>query len=358
MGFLTTFFNHAQAVQKAAGELGITASTQLADFGLRLELAGRTEVWSARFMARTGGRLAYTDALIPGTIGFAGWTPYAMRRWPVAVDKGAFKQFAFENGIPTPAACLEPSRIGGAFLIKKIDGSFGDGIRGPYLAYDAEDPDQQLQEGEYYENFIVGLIAKAWCWGDRCVAVHLHEPSTVTGDGGSTLRHLVEALPNTRGEHDWDLIVRLAAYCGIAGIEAVPPEGKQVLVEFRYGSRYERESYDNPNVLDKIMGSELLRQFDEAAALLSRAISPDPQLQRSMYTLDAVVNQDRDVQFLEMNCCPLVHPNLYRVMLEDWLPSPRRGEAPGLTAPDVPWNAQQEHGPAEFIADAPASSSA
>ena len=218
MGFLTTFFNHAQAVQKAEGELGITASTQLADFGLRLELAGRTEVWSARFMARTGGRLAYTDALIPGTIGFAGWTPYAQRRWPVAVDKGAFKQFAFEHGLATPAACLEPAGIGGPFLIKKIDGSFGDGIRGPYVSYDAEDPDQRLQEGEYYENFIVGLIAKAWCWGDRCVAVHLHEPSTVTGDGGSTLRHLVEALPNTRGEHDWDLIVRLAAYCGIAGM--------------------------------------------------------------------------------------------------------------------------------------------
>lgn len=317
MGFLTTFFNHAQAVQKAAGELGIQASTQLADFGLRLELPGRTAVWPARFMARLDDRLSYSEALIPGTVGFAGWTPYAQRRWPVAVDKAAFKQFAYEHGLATPAACLDPARIGGPFLIKKIDGSFGDGIRGPYLNYDAEDPDQRLQEDEYYENFIVGLIAKAWCWGDQCVAVHLHEPSTVTGDGRSTLRHIVKALPNTRGENDWELIARLAAYCGIAGIEAVPPEGRQVLVEFRYASRYERESYENPNVRDRIVGSALARQFDEAAALLSRAISPDPQLQRSMYTLDAVVDGDGEVQFLEMNCCPLVHPDLYRVMLGD-----------------------------------------
>ena len=319
MSFLTTFFSHAQAVQRAAAALDIAAVTRLNDFGLQLRCGGRSTVWAAKFMANIGGRLVYTDNLVQGTAGFAGWMPYPLRQWPIALDKSAFKHYAIEKGIPVPAACLDPGRIGGPFIIKRDNSSFGEGIRGPYLAYDAADAAHALDEGEYYENFIVGHIAKAWCWGGECVALHLHPPGVAVGDGRSTLRELVQALPNARGDaHDWELVKRLAACCGVNSLDDVVPAGKEVLVEFKYGSRYEVASYENPNVLDQVEGSGLARQFQQAARSFAAAIPSEPGTGSSLFTLDAMVDGEGQVLFLEMNCNPLVHPDLYALMLREW----------------------------------------
>jgi hypothetical protein len=320
MAFLTTFFNHAQAVRRAAGSLGIHAVTRLSDFGLQISAGDRKAVWAAKFMAHIGGRLMYTDSLVKGTAGFAGWMPYPLRQWPIALEKSAFKRYAIQNEIPTPAACFDPALIGGPFIIKRDNSSFGEGIRGPYWVHDAGNPAHALEDGEYYENFIVGHIAKAWCWGDRCVAVHLHPPGMVVGDGSSTLRQLMEGLPNTQGSaNDWDLIARLGACCGIGSIDDVVDAGKEVLVEFRYGSRYEVASYDNPNVLDRIASSGLAAQFAEGARKFTRAIPAQPGAGPSLFTLDAMVDGQGQVLFLEMNCNPLVHPDLYEVMLRSWV---------------------------------------
>jgi len=319
MSFLTTFFNHAQAAQRAAASLEVTAVARLTDFGLQLTHGRNTTVWAAKFLANVGGRLVYTEHLVKGTAGFAGWVPYPLRQWTIAVDKSAFKRYAIGNGVATPAACLDPARIGGPFLIKRDNSSFGEGMRGPFLAFDPADPEHALQEGEYYENIIVGHIAKAWCWGGECVAVHLHPPGVVTGDGAATLRELVQALPNNRGgAHDWDLIARLARFCGVDGPDAVLPRGKEVIVEYRYGSRYEPASYENPNVLGRIEKSGLAQQFAQAARTFAAGIPQEPGRGPSLFTLDAMVDGQGQVQFLEMNCNPLVHPDLYAPMLQAW----------------------------------------
>jgi hypothetical protein len=292
----------------------------MTDFSLQLSFRGASAVWPAKFMANVGGRLVYTDSLVKGTVGFAGWMPYLLRQWPIALDKIEFKRYAISNGIPTPAACFDPSSIQGPFIIKQNNSSFGEGIRGPYLAFDEHAPAHALQEGEYYENFIVGHIAKAWCWGGECMAVHLHAPSVAVGDGQSTLRQLVGRLPNSRGDdNDWELIERLAAFCGIGSLDEVVPPGKQVMVEFRYGSRYEAVTFENPNVLDRIRSSGLARQFADAARKFAAAIPPQADAGPTMFTLDAMVDADGQVLFLEMNCNPLVHPDLYGAMLGSWV---------------------------------------
>jgi len=310
VSYLTSFFSHAAAVQRAAGDLGLRAEVQLSDFSLRLAFDAGQESWAPRFLARSGGRLVYTDRLAPGVAGFAGWMPYRLRQWPIATDKSAFKRFAAEHGLATPAACRDAGSIGGPFLVKLDNSSFGEGLRGPFLAYDAEDAAQQLRTGEYYENFVVGLIAKAWCRGGECLALHLHPPSSVVGDGRASVRQLVEALPNSLGRHDWALVGRLATCSGLGSADEVPRAGQEVLVEYRYGSRYEPVSFENPNVLGRIEGTELARQFATAARICATAIPASTD--DSIFTLDAIVDASGEALFLEMNCHPTVHPDLYR----------------------------------------------
>ncbi len=317
MSFLTTYFVHARAVHAAAAAAGLVAVTQNENFALRLEGGEQSAVWPAKFVVSVAGRLAYSATFGRSTVGFAGWMPYAARQWPIALDKAAFKRFAADNGIATPAACVDPSQIQGPFIIKKGDSSFGEGMRGPFLRDDRDDPDQALGEGEFYENFIVGLIAKAWCWNGECFAIHLHRPSLVVGDGTSSVRELVTALPNARGgENDWGLIARLAAYCGVSSLDSVVPHGKEVLIEYRYGSRYEPFAMQNENVLGQIRHSDLGFQFQRAATVLADGISAHTGDRRAVYTLDAMVDGEGTACFLEMNCNPLVHPDLYGGMVE------------------------------------------
>lgn len=314
--FLVSFFNHARAVGVAARALGLQAFSDLESFALRVEAADGTQSWRPRFLANLGERQAYVAEPCESLAGFAGWLPYPLRQWPIAGDKAAFKQYAEEHGILTPAACRTPQTIGGPFLVKHVASSFGQGIRGPYLAFDPTAPEQRLGEGEYYENFMVGLIAKAWCWGETCVALELQAPSIVTGTGCTTLRELVAALPNTRGDrHDWPLISRLARYSGVESPGAVPPADKQVLVEFRYGSRYAVPPRANTNMLARVRATELGAQFAQAARTFSQAIPPQAGVPETLFTLDAIVDADGKAWFLEMNCNPLVHPDAYASML-------------------------------------------
>jgi hypothetical protein len=322
MSFLLSNLSHVYAVQRACAELGIRGVMELGDLALRVTLPDREETWPARFLVEADGRPCYADVLMKGTKGFAGWMPYAMRQWPIAASKFAFKRHALQHGVATPAACRDPARISGPFIVKQDRSSFGEGIRGPFLRHDPGDPAQQLQAGEYYENFVVGLIAKAWCWGPHCAALHLHPPSTVTGDGARSIRQLVQALPNPR-DNDWALIGRLAAFCGVEDLEAVLPAGKEALVEFRYGSRYDPPAFRNQNLRDQLAGTPLAAQFEAAARTFAAAIPPNPEWGDSLFTLDAIVDRDGEALFLEMNCHPLVHPDLYRPMLAS-----RLAEAP------------------------------
>jgi hypothetical protein len=316
MAYVGTLSAHAWAVGRAATDLGLKACVQLPDFSLRIEHGGTPVLWLPKFIRTTDGHLSYASAPGAGVTGFAGWTPYGLRRWPSGSSKFGFKRFAAAHGIATPAACTAAEAIGGPFLVKHDTSSFGQGMRGPFLAHDAADPAQQLRAGEYYENFIPGLIAKAWCWGDRCLALHLEAPTIVTGDAQATLRELVDALPNSRGgANEWELIARLASCCGVASLDEVIPAGKQVLVEFRYGSRYGEDSPKNPNVWGRMRDARVLQQFADAATACAEDIASQSREGDACYTLDAIVDAEGTVWFLEMNCNPLVHPDLYAPML-------------------------------------------
>ncbi|AMO24176.1 hypothetical protein GCM10027034_16360 [Ramlibacter solisilvae] len=317
MFFLTGYLNHAASIQAATAEFGIKARMDLANFSLELGKSVQRRVWKPRFVGAAQGRTAYIDRMGPNTRGFAGWLPYDMRRWPVASDKAEFKKFAASKDVPTPAACTDASAIGGPFLIKKFRSSFGEGIRGPFLKFDPGQLDHALRDGEYYENFILGHIVKAWYWGSTWGAIEVRQPPVVTGDGHTPLRALVQAKLDSAPDrpHDWQALSDLARYCGVQSLDDVPAPSREVLIDFKYGSRYEPTSRANRNVIDKLRATPLASQFERAGEVFSHSITDYGDA--SLFTLDAMVDSEGTVWFLEMNSNPMVHPDLYPLVLRD-----------------------------------------
>jgi hypothetical protein len=329
---LNSFLSHALAIQAAAAATGgaLEASVHLGTFNLVLRHGENEQRWVPRFMIAQGGRLAYATSSGPSTVGFAGWLPYSLHRWREAADKAAFKAFAEPRGVALPASCRDPALIGGPFLVKGRTGSFGEGQRGPFLSHDSTDPEQQLAPDEYYENFIVGHIAKAWYWGAACLALELQAPATVTGNGRSSLRELVQEVAGQNPVVHWDTIERLARYCGIEDSSRVVPAGQEVLIEYRYGARFADPSRSASNRLEAVRGCGLAGQFEAAGQALQGCI-PQP-LAPSLYTLDAIVDGNGRAVFLEMNCNPLVHPHAYAAMLASAFGLPTPVEAAGTPA--------------------------
>lgn len=325
MFYLTGYLGHAASVQCAAAALGLRARMQLEDFSLEIGEGTLCRTWRARFVGTAHGRLAYFDRMNPAARGFAGWLPYALRRWEIASSKMAFKHYAAAQGIATPAACTDPSRIAGPFLVKKQRSSFGEGIRGPFLRFDAGDPAQALGEGEYYENFILGHVVKAWYWGRAWAAVEIRQPPIVTGDGSSTLRKLVQARPDNTPDRpaDWQAIDGLARYCGLPSVDAVPAQGQEVLIDYKYASRYEPMQSANRNAIGRLQGTTLAAQFERAGEVLSRGVGD--LADATLFTLDAILDAQGTLWFLEMNSNPMVHPDVYAPML--------RHEFAGLAEP-------------------------
>lgn len=318
MMYLTGFLNHAASVRAAAAELGLRAHVDVNDMSLSITDGAHTHHWRARFVGATeSGSTAYFDQWGANTLGFAGWLPYPTRSWHTSTDKIAFKTWALEHDIATPAACIAPDRIGGPFLIKKGRSSFGEGIRGPFRSYDPTDPRHQLADGEYYENFILGHIVKAWYWGGTWGAVEFRRPPVAVGDGQSTLRALAQAKPKTGGrEDDWDSLETLARFCGLGSVDDVPAAGREVLIDFKYASRYEPMQRENRNTIHQIRQTPLAPQFEQAGRVFTQSVKEFAD-ENVLFTLDAMVDSEGTVWFLEMNSNPMVHPDMYWIILRD-----------------------------------------
>jgi hypothetical protein len=327
---INAVLRHSLAASAAAARHGLQASIELPSFSLHLHGAGAPQRWRPRFVTRMGAGTAYTDVPVDDTVGFAGWLPYGPRRWPEGSGKAAFRRFAQANGLPQPAACIDPADLRGPFLVKGEKGSFGRGQRGPFLTCDAFDPAHRLREGEYYENFVPGWMAKGWCWGASCIALDLQRPPTVSSDGRSTVRALAGAL-GAFAVQDTELLARLSAYCNVASIDEVLPEGREVLVHYRWGAD-PRQLAGAPGSLPPApVPPGVQAQFDAAAQRSVACLAAAGLPAETLYTLDAVVDADGTTLFLEMNCNPLVHPAAYDTMVASAVAG--AAPAPSLAAP-------------------------
>jgi hypothetical protein len=311
MQFLFDPLNHLRPIRAWADAHGATLTLDASSFVLQVNLAGKIVELLPRFSIRTSGGLAYTDAI--GDKGsFVGWLPYQSHHWPCATDKLVFKQWCTDEGLRTPAWSETSPPPSGDFLVKARLGSFGKNITGPWGPHVPGSPSTP-SDGAFFEAFKFGRSAKAWYWHEQPVAVELLTPPHVLGDGQRSIRML---LTQVRGSFDRSYSTQAAepmlAWQGLQ-LDDVPADGRKVWIGFKYVT-----DYDRLTVLDRdglpTMEEPVRDQFLQAGPAFLRTL-PD-HIRDSVYTVDAVVDSQGAVWFLEMNCHPMVHPKVYGVMLD------------------------------------------
>jgi hypothetical protein len=314
--YQTSLLYHCRAVQACLPHFRAQATLSFRNFSLEVRARNRYYHLMPQFVSREQGRLRYFPQLQDNTIGFIGWLPYFNKRWPTGREKFAFKEFCAANSLRTPAYSTQSADALGSALIKHRFSSFGNGMRGPFRKADQARPQCRLAENEYYEEFVPGRIAKAWYWDEKPVCLEIFDMPTVTGDGVRSFQRLVAdqvAFPGEPPERSQ--LEAFARYQGIASDEAVPA-GTTVLGDFRYGSPlFQVRVSHNSNVLAQHEKTAAGRQLMEAGPAFWRSI-PEDARHATLYTVDAIIDAEERVWFLEMNCNPMVHPDAYFAVFE------------------------------------------
>lgn len=277
---------------------------------LTLTRGQRVQRLAPRFVVQREGRLGYIRHFAEEG-SFAGWHVADPASWPLAQDKLAFKQQASAMGLRVPAAWNDQKPLADRFVLKNRFGSFGAEVYGPFnvATFDFSQP---LKPGVYFEQFISGRCAKAWCWNGRVVAFELIEPPYLLGDGLRNLKMLAASRGNVGRELAIEKSVTMLAFQGLT-LESIPESGQRVWLDFKYASPFDALSFENKNVWSA-QEDKVRHQFARAASLLL-AFLPTALQKRSLFTLDAVLDEDRRAWFLEMNSHPMIHPDVYEHML-------------------------------------------
>ena len=316
MHHLFNVLNHLQPIRRWAREHGAELQLDAETFRLTLRLRdGRNLTLLPRFMIRQpNGHAAYTTTFVDDCR-FCGWLPYEVKRWPLAADKLLFKQYCREHGLRVPAAWgRDDPALAPDFIIKPSRGSWGHGIRGPFRDTDLPRLRQELPEGAFFEQFIVGRPTKIWFWNDKPVAMETVDPPMLVADGR---RSLAQMAAQPRGNFDkgytLESSAQMLAWQGWSA-ESVPPAGQVVALGFLYATPYDRVEVMNRDCL-RAQGEELRAQLVLAGKVLMNGI-PTAERLNTLFTVDGVVDVNERLWLLEINCHPIVHPMTYPWLLE------------------------------------------
>jgi hypothetical protein len=307
--YQTSLMCHSSAMLDCMRRFDATADLRLPSYVLRVRGRNRYYDLFPQFIERKDGKLRYLMNMPRGGdgVGFVGWLPYTGKRWPASSDKLAFKDLCAAHGLRTPRYSQRIPEGFEHYIVKGRASSFGQGIRGPFRKQDAGDPGALAGEKEYCEEFIQGRTAKAWYWDDKLAALEVMAMPTVTGDGTKAYGNLMGAMPRP-------MIEVLARFQGIE-VDAIVQAGRTFMADFRHGSPFLSLTMQNKNVLAQHTESAVGKQFAAAGGAFWGAVAEE-QRPLTLYTVDAIVDGEDRVWFLEMNCNPAVHPDVYPVMFE------------------------------------------
>lgn len=316
MAYGTNWFIHFRAVSECLRRIGGRATCSMETGALDIRAHGRRVELLAQFGLFRPGGIGYSQTLLETTSFFIGWRPYGNRVWPLSFDKRAFKAFCRGNGVAVPRQWSRAEDVEADVLIKRGVSSFSEGINGPYTQAAVRGSSRVLANGEFFEEFIAGDIIKVWYWNATPVCLEVFPMPTVTGDGTRTLRQLIRRVKVPHAEADWQALQTIAEYQGLA-LDEVVPQGRRVLVEFRYQSILHRVRPDFPNLnaLASFAETPLMDQLRRGGEIFWRGI-PEPTRQNTLFTVDGVLDRNGTACFVEMNSNPAVHPDAYAPMLD------------------------------------------
>lgn len=316
MSYSISWVTHFRAVSEVLARIGGRSTCNAETGALDVRARGRRVQLFPQFgFTPPGGGAGYLRTLQDNAEFFVGWRPYPLRFWPLSFDKRAFKAFCRANGVATPRQWIRLEDIEADVLIKMGVSSFSQGINGPYTSAAVKRLGRAPANGEFFEEFIPGEIIKVWYWNATPVCLEVLPMSRVTGDGIRTLRQLIKLRMFPHGGGDWEPWRALAEYQGLS-LEAVVPNGRPVLIEFRYRSCLRGLLPDDAssNVLAKYAGTPLMEQLRSSGEVFWRGI-PDAVRQDTLFTVDGILDRNGRATFVEMNSNPAVHPDAYLPML-------------------------------------------
>jgi hypothetical protein len=315
--FKTNLIEHTKAVAAWAQRHGARATVDAVTFSLTLVVQGQTFLLHPQFVGkREGGQWMYFDQADAFAVGFVGWLPYKPLAWDISLSKLAFKALARQLGLPTPAHWQAGQALPDVpCLVKRARGAFGYGMRGPFSPQQAalELAQRPLQDGEYWEAFFWGRIARAWYWSGRLAVLEVFDMPTVEGDSVSRVHELL-LRRTAEVPGDVGAILQLQG----VGAETVLPAGLRVVCDYRYVSPLNPTVYANSNVLHRDAGSAVVAAFEAAGRSLWPHI-PAPSSaagRQAGFVLDAIVDANGVPWFLEINSNAQGHPDVYAPMLD------------------------------------------
>lgn len=314
MSFNMNMVAHMRAISDCLPKFHARTELKFGNFLLEVRARGRYYELIPQYAILQGSRVIYTPALKSDVTHFIGWRPYFNRQWDLSNDKLAFKQYCRNNGLRVPRLFMQPADVVSDVIIKRRRSSFGEGIEGPFRREEANAMQRTLADGMYFEEFVIGEIAKIWYWDEKPVCVETKRMVPLAGDGDKTLRELVNAAKSSFVPVEWEPVEAMARYQGVS-LDTVIPTDHVVLSDFRYLSSLHPSTLHNGNIIHKLRGTPALEQMEKAGPVFWRGI-PAEIRQHTLYTIDAIIDPSQQVWFLEMNSNPVVHPDSYMAMFE------------------------------------------
>jgi len=308
--------SHVRVITESLPAYDGEASMNFLNHVLYIGARGRYVLMQPQFVIQTVDGWSYSPQMTPHTRGFIGWLPYFNKRWPTGSGKAAFKRLCLDNAIPTPRAWAAAQQAESDFILKAEKGSFARGISGPYRREQARTQDIRVPEGSYCEEFIRGRIAKIWYWDGIPACLELHEMPRITGNGVDTVEALLKraVTSNVGGFPPSRESLRIIAQFQGFDLESVLPAGQSMLADFRYGSAFIPRYIESTNVMKEHVHGPLGEQLSRYGAMFWNSI-PEETRPQTAFSVDAILDNDGKFWFLEMNCNPALHPEIYGPML-------------------------------------------
>lgn len=311
---------HFRLLQLALDQADKDAILSFANFSVLIRGLDQDHILYPQFLAVSEGRRHYVQTFSNQSRKFIGWLPYYNKLWELASDKLEFKRYAQEHGLATPEFSLDPSREMENVLIKRDQSSFGSQIQGPFRSSAGLTLDV-AEEGEYFERFISGKILKIWYWDSTPACMEIDVMPFVVGDGVSTikellLRRLVEQgkLADMDEPFDFSQIEQVLAYDGKT-LESVLARHDKQRVEIRYGSDLKLPCDRKVVNLQKRIPEDLKESLLRIGKVAWQGI-PAEIRDGTVFTIDAILDDERKIWVLEMNSNPFVHPLVYGLMTQ------------------------------------------
>jgi len=282
------------------------------------------------------GRRRLASEFRPKAYRFAGWSPYFGKRWTLAIEKLRLKEYALKSDVLTPPWWTDPGADVADVVVKQSFGADGMGVRGPFRS----SKEAGLDEGEYYERFVRGSVVRAWFWNGAPICCEIAEHGAVRGDGEASIRELIAQRAGKRAKKlNLEPVSEFLAYQG-KSLDSAPAPGELQPVDFRHGRGlgFLSETHDLDLRKDSIPGAE--GRLEEIGACLMRGI-PETLRPNTVFTVDAVLDDERRLWLLSMSSDPFLHPYLYGPMIASWAEDPKSSLERATDAPDEALTALQ-----------------